>query len=136
MSAEEFHEKFRNYGPFPARCAPVIRFKPGAPERIEFGKIVYALYFPTRRLVKIGVTSHPRARFRTLSHAMCEDAFWFAAIAGDHKTEREAHERFALWRMRGEFFKSDSALVGGIEKFAAERNGRFRKIDLRAPRYT
>jgi len=66
--------------------------------------------------VKIGVAGHPQQRLEDLQCANPERLVLIAERPGTFELERQLHERFAPWRIRGEWFRADApGLWGEIE---------------------
>lgn len=77
-----------------------------------------SVYFITARdvdLVKIGCAFNPVARFNHLRTSSPIELALEGAIAGGFEKERELHERYAKWRVRGEWFTITPSIEDEIE---------------------
>jgi hypothetical protein len=66
-------------------------------------------------LIKIGVARDVQKRIASLQCGNPEPITLLAAVAGDHKTERHLHQRFATDRVRGEWFAYSPAIKAYVE---------------------
>lgn len=85
-----------------------------------------SVYFITARdvdLVKIGCAYDPVARFNHLRTSSPIDLALEGAIAGGFEKERELHERYAKWRVRGEWFTITPSIEREID--ASTRPAKF-----------
>jgi hypothetical protein len=71
----------------------------------------YFIHAPLSGRVKIGKSASVQQRFRDLSRGSPETLVLLGALDGD--TERQLHERFGEWRVKGEWFK----LAGKLQEF-------------------
>lgn len=80
--------------------------------RIHKRGIVYFISAPVAKLVKIGFTSKSTAddRRRELQTGSAEPLIIVGVIQGDIARERELHNRFAPYRVIGEWFRIEGAL--------------------------
>jgi|HubBroStandDraft_2_1064218.scaffolds.fasta_scaffold272150_2 hypothetical protein len=78
--------------------------------------VVYFILAPTLGLVKIGFSEDVGKRYNGLSHASPVELRFLHSIPGDVALERQFHERFAIYKTRGEWFK----LTGGLATFLEE----------------
>jgi hypothetical protein len=77
-----------------------------------------SVYFITARdvdLVKIGCAFNPVARFNHLRTSSPIALALEGAIPGSYEKERELHERYAKWRVRGEWFTITPSIEAEID---------------------
>jgi hypothetical protein len=104
--------------------APCHAEKPPTPaKRVQQG---YVYFFRAGNAVKIGFSTNLVQRSKQLQTACSERAFMAKFLKGTLLTERQVHEKFAEYRLNGEWFD----LRGRLAKYL-ERN--FRPIDFPAP---
>jgi transcriptional regulator with XRE-family HTH domain len=75
------------------------------------------VYFVSRAgdgAIKIGVSRNPASRLAQLRSGSPEQLTLLAVIPGGRKKERELHNRFAEFRIYGEWFAASAELVGFI----------------------
>jgi hypothetical protein len=71
--------------------------------------------------VKIGFSRHhPGSRLRALQTGNSADLYLAAFFAGDQAKERELHERFGEFHLRGEWFRHDGQLRDFISLLSVE----------------
>ena len=100
--------------------------KPSLPKGVEREREGYVYFFRAGNTVKIGFSTNLVQRSRQLQTACSERAFMAKFVKGTAFTERHFHERFAEYRINGEWFD----LRGRLAKYL-ERH--FRPIDFPAP---
>jgi hypothetical protein len=93
------------------------------PEVSDVGCFVYFLQSGSTGPIKIGIATSPENRKKELQTAHAEELRTLLILPGDRKTETHYHERFAPFRLRGEWFVPDAALLTFIEE--ASRLGRW-----------
>lgn len=86
----------------------------------------YVYFFRAGNAVKIGFTNNPAERSSKLQTACSERAFMVKFVKGTTRTEREFHQRFAEYRLNGEWFD----LRGWLAKYLEMH---FRPADIPAP---
>lgn len=77
--------------------------------------------------IKIGYSLSPRQRLKELQTGYPDLLKVLAIIRGTEKDEKEMHERFAKFRLRGEWFRPDAELLAEI---SALKEAREMKINL------
>lgn len=77
---------------------------------------VYFIANRAQSAVKIGYSASPQARLSNLQTSTHNKLELLAAFEGDMQTERQLHQRFAAYRLTGEWFQ----LAPEIEQFAIE----------------
>lgn len=93
---------------FVAAVPPPPKKKP--PERRG-----YVYFFRAGNRVKIGFTTNLRERSHSLRTSCPEHAFMAKCLKGGRSTERQFHERFAEYRLRGEWFDLRGRLAKYLE---------------------
>lgn len=67
---------------------------------------VYLIHNPTNSTVKIGVSKSPYQRLQSLQGATADKLELVAVIKGGPQKERELHQQFEEFKLRGEWFRS------------------------------
>ena len=80
---------------------------------------VYFLQGKVTKLIKIGLSSNPRKRIKSLQ--LSEEVEFLGVIKGDKRLEDELHYRFADYRKIGEWFEPAPELVAFISKHSSHR---------------
>lgn len=91
---------------------------------------VYFIQAGKNGAVKIGWTRQPDRRFRALQTSQHSQLRFLGVIPGDRTLERQLHQRFAVHRMKGEWFKR-SGVVGAIMPMILDHG--FRVVPARIP---
>lgn len=71
---------------------------------------VYVIEDEATRLIKIGISKHPRHRLRDLARDTKHSLRLMFVLPGDDRLERELHQQFAVYRVHGEWFHQSPAL--------------------------
>lgn len=98
------------------RPAPTVARSEGAQD------VTRSLYFVQRGAggpVKIGVSTDVASRVRTLQCASEDELRLLVTVPTSELAEREAHRRFAPYRIRGEWFRAEGELLAFIENRSA-----------------
>lgn len=69
---------------------------------------------------KIGVSAQPETRLKGLQTAVAEPLTLVAKIEGNEQDEKEIHERFARYRLEGEWFCVSEPILNWIESIGGE----------------
>jgi hypothetical protein len=75
----------------------------------------YVYFFRAGNTVKIGFTTNLRERSHSLRTSCPEHAFMAKFLKGGKSTERQFHERFAEYRLKGEWFDLRGRLAKYLE---------------------
>ncbi len=87
--------------------------RPPEPPPAKFQPSGYVYFFVSGTAVKIGFTTNPRQRAHQLKTASPGAAFMAKFLQGTVERERMLHERFAEYRLNGEWFD----LKGDLAKY-------------------
>ena len=111
---------------------PLLAAKPKVFQSFVRGRLVAALchHVPPKKehvyfiqssdgRIKIGVSNHPEKRLASLQTGHAGELRLLATTPGDYRVERDWHARFAIHRLRGEWFYPAADL---LEAIAALRN--------------
>lgn len=80
---------------------------------------VYFIHSKATKAIKIGYSAHsPKVRLRELQTATAEKLSLLGWIAGSRDDERDLHQRFAEYRIRGEWFRYTGELIDYVEALA------------------
>lgn len=82
--------------------------------------------------IKIGVSTNPHTRVRSLDIGSPNGVVIIAVIPGEIQTEREMHNKFAQYRIKGEWFSPSDELLDFIENLPTFQ-GKKRKKAKRIP---
>ena len=82
----------------------------------EFPGYVYFTQGESGGAVKIGYTTNPESRLKTLQTSYPDILKILCLIPGDEKTEKEYHEKFKDIRLNGEWFKPTEEILKEIEE--------------------
>lgn len=83
--------------------------------RDQTNGFVYFITDGDRGTVKIGFSTDPKSRMASLQTSTPSKLELLATIEGDMQTERQLHQRFAEYRVSGEWFRLADDLVEFIE---------------------
>lgn len=83
--------------------------------RVNGGGYVYFIASRKQRIVKIGYSANPTMRLSTLQTSTPSKLELLATIEGDIQTERQLHQRFAAYRLNGEWFRLTEELTSFID---------------------
>lgn len=72
--------------------------------------------------IKIGVASNVKRRLQGLQVSSAHELHLRATMNGNALVEKELHERFAEWRIRGEWFKPAPPVLALIEQHAQKKH--------------
>ena len=86
--------------------------------------LVYVLSCPNLEYIKIGMTTSPKQRFSNVQSGCPFKLFLWLCIRTPtpKEVERALHEKFKIFRTRGEWFKIDSDAADLIVDFFAKTN--------------
>ena len=84
-----------------------------------FEKLVYFIGAESGP-IKIGIASNPKMRLATLQTAHHEKLTILAVTGGGQEAERKYHERFAAFRLQGEWFDRNPELITEIDYLNSE----------------
>jgi len=76
----------------------------------------YVYFMRSGNVVKIGFSTNPRGRVKSLRTARPEASFICKIVKGGPATERKFHERFAAYRQAGEWFDLSGDLARYLER--------------------
>lgn len=76
---------------------------------------VYFIVAETSRLVKIGVAADPVARLRQIAAMSPESLRLAKVIDGGRGKEKDLHDEFSAYRMHGEWFRMEGAILAVLE---------------------
>lgn len=88
--------------------------------QMERRRVVYFIGAPSLGLVKIGYSEDLASRFTDLSVGSPVELRLLHVIPGDVDDERALHKRFALYRVRGEWFRITGTLAAFLEDVVRE----------------
>lgn len=95
---------------FAAPLPPPEKPKKPTPER------GFVYFLRTGNTVKIGFTTNPKGRLKNIKTACPEPPRIVKILKGGVKLERATHERFAEYRMHGEWFDLRGRLAKYLER--------------------
>lgn len=78
--------------------------------------VVYFIYANFVELVKIGFTSHIKRRIKTLNRMSPIDLVILKTIKGSLELERKIHDKFKMFRVKGEWFEYNNIIKKFIER--------------------
>lgn len=91
---------------------------------------VYFFHAPAVDAVKIGWSADPRRRLAQIQACSPTPVRLVFAVAGTEYDERKLHERFAGWRLHGEWFEAHAiAELLSLEAYVAEPLGRLFTVE-------
>lgn len=91
------------------------RAPPPKPRKKPFLANGYVYFLRAANTVKIGFSINPRERLRSIQTGCPEDARIVKIVEGSMKTEKLFHERFAEYRLGGEWFDLRGRLAKYLE---------------------
>jgi hypothetical protein len=94
-----------------------------APPKKQPARKGYVYFFRAGNTVKIGFTTNPRERASKLQTTCPDKAFMAKFVKGTPRTEKAFHDKFAEYRIRGEWFDLRGRLARYIERH-------FRPVDF------
>lgn len=87
-------------------------------EKPKSSECVYVIGPLNARFVKIGRSSNPRRRFKTLQTGYPEELYVYHVFpTSNMDLEQELHKRFENYRSYGEWFHADGAVADWLEQF-------------------
>lgn len=78
--------------------------------------------------IKIGTAKNPKERLQTLATGHPEHLTLIAMIEGDKELEKSYHERFAQYRIRGEWFEGHRSIWDEITRIHQEAENENEKL--------
>ena len=72
--------------------------------------MIYLIYAKGTEYCKIGYSKNPKARLAALQTGMPYQLVMDCIIEGGHKLERELHQRFSEYQVRGEWFQYNNLI--------------------------
>jgi hypothetical protein len=78
--------------------------------------MIYFIQEPAEDAIKIGYSTEPSRRLSTLQTSHPRDLELLAVWPGDQNLEKQIHERFAQFRIRGEWFRPAQELLDFISE--------------------
>jgi hypothetical protein len=85
--------------------------------------VIYFVQQGTDGPIKIGVSTDPEQRLRTLQSSSPQPLTLLAFMPGGVESERDLHRRFADGRLEGEWFRSDTP--GLADEIARSAHGQY-----------